>query len=103
MTTIPRKIRVGDKWYSVEVVEAMRERRRAAYVHYGNRKITVARTSNISGKMFAPREMNEAFWHELTHAILEDMHHPLRGSERFVTEFAKRLSQAIESAGEEQE
>jgi hypothetical protein len=42
--------------------------------------------------------MQETFWHELTHAILHEMDHPLFRSEVFVTQFAKLLSQSINSA-----
>lgn len=40
----------------------------------------------------------ETFWHEVTHAILSDMHHPLWNDEQFVTAFSKRLTQVIYSA-----
>lgn len=38
------------------------------------------------------------FWHELTHAILHDMRHPLHTNERFVTEFSDRLHRAVQTA-----
>jgi hypothetical protein len=42
--------------------------------------------------------INETFWHELTHAILHAMGNPIKPEERFVREFAKLLSQAIDTA-----
>ena len=38
------------------------------------------------------------FWHEITHAILFEMGTPQFRDERFVTEFADKLSGAIDSA-----
>ena len=32
--TLPKKIKVGDNWYSVEIAEAMRERLYMGEVHY---------------------------------------------------------------------
>ena len=45
-----------------------------------------------------PEDVAETFWHEVTHAILYDMDHPLWRDEKFVTAFSKRLSKAINSA-----
>jgi len=42
--------------------------------------------------------VSETFWHEVTHAVLHDMHHPLWADEKFVTEFSKRLDQVIKTA-----
>jgi hypothetical protein len=42
--------------------------------------------------------MQETFWHELTHAVLYEMDHPLYRSEVFVTRFAQLLNKAINSA-----
>jgi hypothetical protein len=38
------------------------------------------------------------FWHEVTHAILHDMDHPLWDDEKFVQQFSKRLVGVIKSA-----
>jgi len=42
--------------------------------------------------------VSETFWHEVTHAVLHDMHHPLWADEKFVTEFSERLNQVITTA-----
>ena len=95
--TLPKKIKVGDNWYSVDVAESMRDRLFMGEVHYGKRTITLARKSyhGIPLKLSA---LHETFWHELTHAILYDMGHDLCANERFVTAFANRLSDAVNSA-----
>jgi hypothetical protein len=46
----------------------------------------------------SPVERAETFWHELTHCILHDMGHKLWRDEQFVTEFSKRLNQAVHTA-----
>ena len=89
----------GESRYSVEVVEAMLRKRDRARVYYGSRKIEIGRNSNVTGKRFSDTQVNDAFWHEVTHAILEDMgRDTLNRDERFVTEFANRLTQAIKTA-----
>jgi len=43
--------------------------------------------------------MTDTFWHELVHAILNDMgRNTLNADEQFVTGFANRLTKAIQSA-----
>ena len=96
---LPKKIKVGDKWYSVEVVEAMVEKNLMGKVYYPEQKIKIGLASTQTGKKFAPTDVNDTFWHELVHAILDDMgYDTLNRSERFVTGFAKRLNKAIETA-----
>ena len=96
--TLPKKIKIGDNWYSVDVAESMRERMFIGEVHYAKRTITLARKSyhGIPLKLSA---LHETFWHELTHAILESMGRThLNNDENFVEEFSNRLSRAIQSA-----
>lgn len=95
---LPRKIKVGEHWYSVDVAESMRERAMAGEVHYGKRTITIARKSyhGIPLKLSA---LHETFWHELVHAILDSMNETqLNNNESFVEEFSSRLAKAIQSA-----
>jgi hypothetical protein len=95
---IPKLLRIGEKKYSVEVVEAMLEKSWQGSVAYGPQRIKIARTSNVSGRPFADHEMQTTFWHEITHAILYDMDNSLYKNEKFVTEFSTRLAQAIKTA-----
>ena len=96
---IPKKLRVGDKWYSVEVVEAMVEKGFMGKVYYPEQKIRIGLASTQTGKKFATTDVNDTFWHELVHAILNDMgYDTLNRNEKFVTGFAKRLNKAIETA-----
>ena len=53
---------------------------------------------DIAGDSFSASQRAETFWHELTHAILEDMKSGLSYNEDFVTKFSKRLDQAIKTA-----
>ena len=96
--TLPKKLRIGDNWYSVDVAETMRERMYVGEVNYAKRTITLARKSyhGIPLKLSA---LHETFWHELTHAILESMGRTqLNNDEDFVEEFSNRLAKAIASA-----
>ena len=96
---IPRRIRVGARQYSIDIVETMLRKRDMARVYYRTNKIEIGQFSNVTGKQFDDDRVQENFWHEVTHAILHDMgENRLNGNEKFVVEFSKRLSQAIKSA-----
>lgn len=95
---IPKKVRVGEKWYSVEVVEAMADKHEMGAVDFRERKIRIGRKTS-RGIPFKLSALKETFWHELVHAILDDMgEHRLNNRESFVEEFANRLSKAIDTA-----
>lgn len=96
---VPTKIRVGKKLYSVDVVESLLQRGLMGNIRYDEKQIQIGKRSNKTGRPFTKSEMDESFWHELVHAILYDMdEHRLNRNEQFVSAFAKRLSEAINSA-----
>jgi hypothetical protein len=95
---IPCRLRIGNKKYSVEIVEAMLKKAWQGSIQYDNQRIQIARNSNVSGRRFKDHEMHATFWHELTHAILHDMDHSLHLNERFVEDFSTRLAQAVKTA-----
>jgi hypothetical protein len=95
---IPKKIKVGDNWYSVEVVEALEDKYAMGSIEFTKRAIQLNSRSQ-SGKRYTPTEVKETFWHELVHAILVDMgEYRLNNKEQFVEQFAIRLSRAVKSA-----
>jgi len=97
-TPIPRRMRVGRKMYSVEVVEALIDKNCMGRVHYNERLIQIA-SHRSPGRKIAGSEVRDSFWHETVHAILHDMGRDnLNRDEAFVIGFASRLSQAIDSA-----
>ena len=96
--TLPKKVKVGDNWDSVDIADTMRERLYMGEVHYAKRTITLARKS-YHGRPLKLSALQETFWHELTHAILESMGRTaLNNDEHFVEEFSNRLANAIQSA-----
>jgi hypothetical protein len=98
ITQIPKKVKVGERWYSVEVVEAMEDKYAMGEVLYKQRAIHL-RSKNTTGQRYKRAEVQETFWHELVHAILVDMgEFKLNNRETFVEQFAIRLSKAIQSA-----
>ena len=97
-TRIPVRIRVGAKLYSIDVVESMRRKRDMGRTYYNDSRIEIGKRSNVTGRAYTVDEMDDTFWHELTHAILYEMQHNLYDDEKFVTEFAGRLAKAIKSA-----
>jgi hypothetical protein len=96
--TLPKKIKVGTKWYSVEVVEAMRDKSLMGQVSYAKQTIELGKRTH-HGVPFKLSALHETFWHELTHAILHSMgEHALNERENFVEEFSYRLAKAIQTA-----
>lgn len=96
---VPTTIRVGRHKYSIEVVEAMLRKREMGRAHYDTRRIEVGRKSNTTGKRYSNTQVMDSFWHEVVHVILNEMgEHSLNRDEKFVTEFANRLTQAIRTA-----
>lgn len=96
---IPRRIRVGKKMYSIDVVETMLRNGEMARVYPLEKKMQIAKRSNVSGRKFTEAEMQDSFWHEIVHAILVDMkEYELNRNETFVSKFANRLTKAIRSA-----
>jgi hypothetical protein len=94
---IPKKIHVGIKEYTVLKVKRARHGDTLGTIDYTNGIIWIA-THDDRGNKLTKDEMADTFWHEMTHAVLHDMHSPLCVDERFVTTFANRLTNAINSA-----
>lgn len=96
--TVPRKVKVGKRWYSVEILEAMCNKSEMGKIHFDNKTIHLG-THTHHGVAFSADDIKESFWHELVHAILYDMdEHKLNDNETFVEDFAHRLAKAIKSA-----
>lgn len=77
----------------------MLDKRLAGEIHYHEQLIQVGMRNGKTGRLFHPGFVQETFWHELVHAILDDMNEDkLNRNEKFVTAFAKRLAKAIRTA-----
>jgi hypothetical protein len=87
---LPKQVKVGNSWYTFHYVHNPKGR-----VHgrccYALRSIEVNTAAPAA-------EVRDTFWHELTHAILNDMGHPQQNDEAFVTAFSNRLTKAVDSA-----
>lgn len=95
---IPKKFKISDKTFTVQVVGKMPRHGGMGSVDHKSQEMVVATTSSISGRSFRTEEVSETFWHELTHAILYDMGNPLWNNEKFVTAFSSRLNEAVNTA-----
>jgi hypothetical protein len=92
---IPTEVKVGNKKYSVQKIKVIPGCR--GRIYYGGKQILIA-THGTGGYKYAKKQMYNTFWHELTHAILDDMGSKLEADEKFVSSFADRLTDAITSA-----
>lgn len=98
MKTIPKKVRIGKRTYSVTTVRAFHKQTHTGVVYPKDAKIVLARRGGFTDFKLPPAERECDFWHEVTHAILYDMKDPRWKDERFVIGFSKRLTAAIRSA-----
>lgn len=95
---IPKAFKLNSQPYKVRIVQTMPGRGHMGEVDYVTRTVTLATTSNMTGRSFKTEEIDDTFWHEVTHAILRDMGHKLWSNERFVTRFARRLTEVVNTA-----
>ena len=94
---IPKKITVGKTTYTVIKVRHARKKNTLGTVDYTNGIIWLA-THDTYNNEIGSDEMSDTFWHEITHAVLHNMKHPLRDDEKFVSMFGTLLADSIESA-----
>lgn len=95
---IPKSITVGKKKYTVKQIPKMSSKGAMGAINYRDNHIFIATHSNVRDVRFKREEIYDTFWHELTHAILKDMNTDLESNEYFVSNFSKRLTEAILSA-----
>lgn len=95
---IPKSFKLSNQPYKVRFTQAMPGQGHMGEVDYTLRQITIAHNSNLTGRAFKSEEIDDTFWHEVTHAILRDMGHRLWSNERFVTRFARRLTEVVNTA-----
>jgi len=97
---LPASIKIGATRYHVTQFIAMQHR--VGLLRPAAGRLDVATSTWKSPahgeRVRSPEAIAETFWHEVTHAILHDMDHPLWKDEKFVTGFSQRLSKAIDSA-----
>jgi hypothetical protein len=92
---LPKEVTVGRTRYRVTSPVEIKDCR--GIVDYDLQLIQVAK-QNAYGA-YTTAERDETFWHELTHAILDDMgEDKLTRNEKFVTAFSQRLDKAIRTA-----
>jgi hypothetical protein len=95
---IPKSFDLGSRTYTVQVLPTMRRRGIMGATYFKEARIEIGKRSKITGVAYRQEDINDTFWHELTHAILDDMDSDLVRNEAFVTAFANRLNQAVSTA-----
>ena len=95
---IPKQVKIGRNKWHIKRVRAMPRKGHNGEADFLRRVLTVATHSKATGAKYPEAVASEVFWHELTHAILHDMNTSLTYNEKFVTAFAKRLNQAVNTA-----
>lgn len=101
---IPKEFRLGGQEYKVIQRVCMRAFLRKGYFDGHSRRFELGLHSNFRkrgqphGRAFSTEEVSQTFWHEVTHAILYDMNHPLWNDETFVDAFSQRLNEVVGSA-----
>ncbi len=95
---IPKKFKIKGKTFTVKMTDMMARPGRMGEMNHTKHAATIATKSNIDGRSFKAEEVSDTFWHEVTHAILYDMNSPLWNNEKFVTQFANRLNEVVNTA-----
>ena len=95
---IPKRLKVGKRWYKVDVIDKMEVMGTMGNTDYDTGRIAVATRSTLTDERYKEEDVYDTFWHELTHAILKDMGSKLEANEKFVCAFSSRLNNAILSA-----
>lgn len=95
---IPKQFKLGKHNYTVTTVRHTQPKGTMGSVYYDLRLIEIATNSGRTDRSFKQEEMADTFWHEVTHAILRDMKHKQWNDEKFVTAFANRLTQVVNTA-----
>lgn len=90
MNAIPTAVKVGKQPYRIQYKQRTPKSMYGS-IWYDRKLIEVFKNED-------PARERNTFWHELTHAILHEMGHALSRNEKFVTEFANKLSGAVDSA-----
>jgi len=93
---IPKQIKVGQKWYTVEQPPVLGLSYQQGNINYAKATMCIAKL--VNGKALSPGARSEVFWHETIHAMLYDMGSPLHKNETFVEALAVRLQGVINSA-----
>lgn len=96
---IPKSFNLSNRPYQVRVASQVRGPRGSiGRVDYKSRAIDIANVNYWTGEKLPDKEVSDTFWHEVTHAILDDMGHPQYRDEAFVTAFANRLNEVVLTA-----
>lgn len=93
---LPHAFYIGKAYYTVRFGTAQRQPPVYGSIVYAARHINIIKT--VGGVSRKPRDVRGTFWHEVTHAVLAEMKSDLAFNETFVSAFASRLHNAIETA-----
>jgi hypothetical protein len=95
---IPKSFKLGKRVYTVQVLPTMDKRGVMGATYFQAARIEIGERSKRTGVAYKREDVSNTFWHELTHAILNDMGSNLQRNESFVTAFADRLNQVVNTA-----
>ncbi len=93
---LPTTIKIGKTKYEIEPIPGTIKPGCLGYISYDDKTIMVSTHKN--GRQRSDYAVAHTFWHEMVHGILYDMGSRLEADEKFVDQFARRLSDAIRSA-----
>lgn len=77
--------------YETVFVKQFKGKPYTGQINYSKKTITLALSGGISGRTLSFSEIAQSYFHEIVHAALHDMKHPLNADEKFVDGFAQRL------------
>ena len=98
---IPKEVVIGNTPHQIRTKKSIIYKNTVCHGFFNEDDCTIdiAEGNPVRGYKYDADERANTLWHELTHAILYDMHElELNANEKFVSAFANRLDQAIKTA-----
>jgi hypothetical protein len=93
---IPKKFAVGKSLFDVRMHDRLSRGMRNGITFFSINLMQLARANRRGPRK--PEDIEQTFWHEAVHVILDDMGHKLYKDEKFVDQFATRLHQITKTA-----
>ena len=89
------KVRIGKTAYDIRRIDRFQNPLVRGSVNYQEKLIQIANRSGTPLRKRSERGLTHTLWHELIHAILNDMNSAKERDEVFVDELATRIQQVL--------
>lgn len=92
---VPKEVQIGKTNYRVHNKTGFGSSPVVGQIDYALRTILLASHGGVTKKKRTPAQLQNTFWHEVTHGILKDMESPLEANEKFVGALSLRIAKVV--------